>query len=126
MSDTNKNEQPVSLTEVLNTNSIPLSAVAANKVLHSSGMTEVRWRASSKPGRAPKSYRAATSLGEQHGAVNEVNTVGSGDPILLKYLPSMFPALWAHKAVQDTLAAMLREGEVKYRDGGAQDAGEVF
>jgi hypothetical protein len=38
----NTNELPVSLTEVLNANSIALTAVAANKVLQSAGMTEVR------------------------------------------------------------------------------------
>jgi hypothetical protein len=122
----NTNELPVSLTEVLYANSIALTAVAANKVLHSAGMTEVRWRPSSKSDRPPKSYRAATPLGEQYGIVNEANAIGSGDPVLVKYLPSKFAALWAHRAVQDTLAAMLREGEVKWRDGAAKGASEVF
>jgi hypothetical protein len=123
---TNTNEQPVSLTEALNANAIRLAAVAANKVLHSAGMTEVRWRASSVAGRPPKSYRAATALGEQHGAINESNAIGSGDPILLKYTPSQFPSLWAHPDVQATLAAMLSEGEVKWRDAAAQGKSEAF
>jgi len=122
----NTNELPVSLTEVLSANSIALTAVAANKVLHSAGMTEIRWRPSSKSDRPPKSYRAATPLGEQYGAVNENNAIGSGDPILLKYLPSKFAALWAHPDVQATLAAMLSEGEVKWRDGAAQGKSEAF
>lgn len=124
MNDTT-NEPAVSLTEVLSANSIALTAVSANKVLHSAGMTEVRWRPSSVAGRAPKSYRAASPKGEQYGAINEANPVPSGDPTLLKYLPSMFASLWAHPDVQDTLALMLKEGEVRMRDGDAAKS-EIF
>jgi len=118
-------EQAVSLTEALNSNSIPLSAVAAGKVLRSSGMIENRWRESSKPGRPPKQYRAATPLGEQHGIVNETSTLPTGDPVLVKYLPSMFSVLWAHPDVQATLAAMLSEGEVSMRSATAKHS-EAF
>jgi hypothetical protein len=115
MSDAN-NEAPVSLTEALIAHGIGLTAVAANKVLHSAGMTELRWRASSVATRPPKSYRAASPKGEQYGAINEKNSVPSGDPILLKYLPSRFAALWNHPDVQATLAAMVKEGEVRVRE----------
>jgi len=123
---TNTNEVPVSLTEVLNANSIALTAVSANKVLAAAAMTETRWRESSKPGRPMKSYRAATVRGEALGIVNEASTLPTGDPILVKYLPSAFPALWASSEVQDTLAVMLREGTVKYRDGAASQQSEIF
>ena len=126
MNDTNNaTEQTVSLTEALSANSIALTAVAANKILHSAGMTEVRWRPSSKADRPPKSYRAASPKGEQYGAVNEINAVGSGDPTLLKYMPSMFASLWAHPDVQATLAAMLHEGEVSLKLEAARHS-EVF
>jgi hypothetical protein len=115
MSETN-NEAPVSLTEALSAHGIGLTAVAANKVLHSAGMTELRWRASSVATRPPKSYRAASPKGEQYGAINEKNSVPSGDPILLKYLPSRFAALWNHPDVQATLQMMLSEGEVRMRE----------
>jgi hypothetical protein len=115
-------EQPISLTECLNDNGIALTPVAANKILHAAGMLEKRWRDSSKPGRPPKQYRAATPLGEQHGIVNEAATVPTGDPVTVKYLPGMFPALWAHPDVAVTLAAMLREGTVKLRQCEAQEA----
>jgi hypothetical protein len=55
---TDTNEQAVSLTEALNTNAIPLSAVAAGKVLLVSKLVEVRWRESSKPGRPMKATRS--------------------------------------------------------------------
>jgi hypothetical protein len=112
-------EQTCSLTDALGLHGIGLTAAAANKVLHSAGMIENRWRESSKPGRPPKQYRAATPLGEQHGIVNEASTLPTGDPVLVKYLPSMFPVLWNHPDVQETLAVMLKEGEVRMRDGDA-------
>ena len=122
----NTNELPVSLTEVLNSNGIALSAVAANKVLAAAAMTETRWRESSKPGRPMKSYRAATVRGEALGIVNEGSALPTGDPVLVKYVPSMFASLWASDEVQEALADLLKAGDVKYRDGAAQDAGEVF
>ena len=123
---TNTNEQAVSLTEALNTNAVPLSAVAAGKVLLASKLVEVRWRESGKPGRPMKSYKAATSAGEALGIVNEASTLHTGDPILVKYLPSAFAGLWASEEVQEALAELLEAGDVKYRDGAAQDAREVF
>lgn len=115
MSATNY-ETPVSLTDALTAHGIGLTAVMANKVLHSSGMTEIRWRPSSVATRPPKSYRAASPKGEQYGAINEKNSVPSGDPILLKYLSSRFATLWAHHDVQATLQVMLSEGEVRMRE----------
>jgi hypothetical protein len=121
----NTNEVPVSLTECLNANGIALTAASANKVLHGSGFTETRWRASSVEGRRPKSYRAASPKGEQYGGVNEVNAIGSGDPTLLKWLPSKFATLWNHPDVQATLAVMLSEGEVSMKSATAKRS-EVF
>jgi hypothetical protein len=113
----NTNEQAVSLTEALNTNAIPLSAVAAGKVLLVSKLVEVRWRESSKPGRPMKSYKVATALGESLGAINEVSTLPTGDPTILKFIPSMFVGLWASSQVQAALADMLEAGDIKLRYG---------
>ena len=121
-----ENEVPQSLTHCLAENGVALTAASANKILRSAGMTEIRWRPSSKEGRPPKQYRAATPLGERYGIVNEANSIGSGDPVLAKYLPSEFAALWSHPDVAATLAAMLHEGEVRYRDGGAAGKSEAF
>ena len=120
---TNTNEQAISLTQALNSNSIPLSAVAAGKVLLVAGVTGNAWRESSKPGRPVKSYKVATPLGESLGAVNEAATVPTGDPSHLKFAPSQFASLWASKAVQDALADLLEAGDVKMRAGASQ---EVF
>ncbi|MFM0057080.1 hypothetical protein PQR64_15770 [Paraburkholderia phytofirmans] len=122
----NTNEAPVSLTEVLNANGIALSAVAANKVLAAAAMTETRWRESSKPGRPMKSYRAATVRGEALGIVNESSGLPTGDPVLVKYVPSMFASLWASDEVQEALADLLKAGDVKYRDGAAASQSEIF
>ncbi|MFM0224851.1 hypothetical protein [Paraburkholderia dipogonis] len=122
----NTNEAPVSLTEVLNANGIALSAVAANKVLAAAAMTETRWRESSKPGRPMKSYRAATVRGEALGIVNESSGLPTGDPVLVKYVPSMFASLWASDEVQEALADLLKAGDVKYRDGAAAGQSEIF
>ncbi|MFM0088955.1 hypothetical protein PQR46_18770 [Paraburkholderia sediminicola] len=126
MTTKSANEQACSLTEALSVNAIPLSAVAAGKVLLVAGVTGVAWRESSKPGRPPKSYKVATALGESLGIVNEASTLPTGDPVLVKYVPSMFASLWASDEVQEALADLLKAGDVKYRDGAAQDAGEVF
>ncbi|NYH24671.1 hypothetical protein [Paraburkholderia bryophila] len=125
MNDTT-NEQPVSLTEALNANAIPLSAVAAGKVLLVAGITGVAWRDSSKPGRPAKAYKVATSYGESLGATNEKATVPTGDPTNLKFDRSRFAALWASKAVQDALADLLEAGDVKLRGSAAQGASEAF
>jgi len=122
----NTNELPVSLTEVLNANSIPLSAVAAGKVLLVAGVTGIAWRESSKPGRPAKSYKVATAFGESLGAVNEAATLPTGDPSHLKFAPGQFASLWASKAVQDALADLLEAGDVKYRDGSAGGESEIF
>ncbi len=115
MTETNK-EVPVSLTEALNAHGIALTAVMANKVLQAAGITELRWRPSSVATRPAKSYRAATPKGEQYGAVNEKNSVPSGDPILLKYLSSRFSILWNSPDVQATLADLVSRCEVRYRE----------
>jgi hypothetical protein len=119
-------EQAVSLTEVLNANSIPLSAVAAGKVLLVAGITDVAWRESSKPGRPMKAYKIAASAGLALGAVNERATVPSGDPTNLKFVPSQFASLWASKPVQAAMTDLLEAGDVKYRDGEAHGKSEVF
>jgi hypothetical protein len=115
------NEQTCSLTDALALHGIALTAAAANKVLHGAGMIERRWRDSSKPGRRPKSYWAATSLGERHGVVNEVSDRG-GDPVIVRYASSRFRELWASNEVQETLSAMLSEGEVHMREAASQEA----
>jgi hypothetical protein len=125
MNDTT-NEQPVSLTEALNANAIPLSAVAAGKVLLVAGITSVAWRESSKPGRPAKSYKVATAFGESLGAINERTALPTGDPTLLKFDRCRFAGLWASHAVQDALADLLEAGDVKMRGLAAQGAGEVF
>jgi hypothetical protein len=123
---TNTNEQAVSLTDALAANAIPLSAVAAGKVLLVAGVTGIAWRESSKPGRPMKSYKVATPLGESLGAINEVRTLPTGDPTILKFAPGMFAALWASSQVRDALADLLEAGDVKLRDGAAPGASEVF
>lgn len=120
------NEQAVSLTEALAASAIPLSAVAAGKVLLVAGVTDVAWRESSKPGRPPKSYKIATAYGESLGAINESATVPTGDPTNLKFMPSKFASLWSSKAVQDALADLLEAGDVKFRDGAATGQSEIF
>ncbi len=122
----NTNEVPISLTECLSANGIPLSAVSAGKVLLVAGITSVAWRESSKPGRPMKSYKIATPLGESLGAVNEAATVPTGDPSNLKFDRDCFAGLWASKAVQDALADLLEAGDVKLRDGAAHGKSEAF
>jgi hypothetical protein len=124
--NTNGGEQPVSLTDALNANAIPLSAVAAGKVLLVAGVTSVAWRESSKPGRPAKSYKFATTFGESLGAVNETAALPTGDPTLLKFDRSRFAGLWASHAVQDALADLLEAGDVRYRDGATKATSEVF
>lgn len=121
-----QNETPVSLTEALNANSIPLSAVAAGKILLVAGITGIAWRDSSKPGRPAKAYKIATSHGESLGAINEKAALPTGDPTLLKFDRSRFAGLWASHAVQDALADLLEAGDVRYRAGAAKVASEVF
>jgi hypothetical protein len=124
---TNTNEQAISLTQALNNNSIPLSAVAAGKVLLVAGVSGIAWRESSKLGRPMKSYKVATPLGESLGAVNEAATLPTGDPTNLKFMSGQFASLWASKAVQDALAELLEAGgDVRLRDGAAQGAREAF
>lgn len=123
---TNTNEQAVSLTDALAANAIPLSAVAAGKILLVAGVTGIAWRESSKPGRPMKSYKVATPLGESLGAVNEAATVPTGDPTNLKFMPGQFASLWASKTVQDALADLLEAGDVRMRDGAAPGANEAF
>lgn len=118
----NATEQAVSLTEALNSNGIPLSAVAAGKVLLVAGITCVAWRESSKPGRPAKSYKVATAYGESLGAINENATVPTGDPTLLRFDRQRFAALWACKAVQDALAELIEAGDIKPRTGTSQEA----
>jgi hypothetical protein len=126
MNDTN-NEQAVSLTEALNIQGIPLSAVAAGKILLVAGITEVRWRPSGKADRPPKSYKAATSpLGESLGAVNEVNTIGSGDPTSLRFDRHRFASLWASKPVQEALGELLEASDVRYREQAVSQRSEIF
>jgi hypothetical protein len=120
------NEQTCSLTEAVNANAIQLSAVAAGKVLLVAGVTGVAWRESSKPGRPMKSYKVATPQGESLGAVNEASALPTGDPVLVKYVPSMFASLWASDEVQEALAELLKAGDVKYRDGAAGGQSEIF
>jgi len=120
------NEQAVSLTEALNANAIPLSAVAAGKVLLVAGVTGVAWRESSKPGRPMKSYKVATPLGESLGAVNEVSALPTGDPTLLKFVPSRFADLWASSQVRAAMTDLLEAGDIKLRDGAAGGKSEVF
>jgi hypothetical protein len=123
----NTNEAPVSLTEALNAHGIALSAVAAGKVLLVGGITAVEWRESSKPGRPQKSYKVATTYGESLGAVNERNTLPTGDPTNLKFDRNRFAGLWASRAVQDALADLLDARDVRYRDGAAKGpANEIF
>jgi hypothetical protein len=125
--NTNGGEQPVSLTDALNANAIPLSAVAAGKVLLVAKLVEVRWRESSKPGRPMKAYKAATELGLALGAVNEVSALPTGDPTILKFVPGMFAGLWASSQVQAALADLLEAGEIKLRDAGsASPQSEIF
>ncbi|WP_321853873.1 hypothetical protein [Paraburkholderia tropica] len=116
------NETTISLTEALSSHGIALTAASANKVLHSAGMIERRARESGKPGRPPKSYWAATQLGEANGIVNEqTDHAHVGDPITAKYLPSKFSALWAHPNVAETLRAMLDQGEIKAKTAAPQE-----
>lgn len=115
MNETN-NEAPVSLTEALTVHRIPLTAVAAGKVLLVAGITGVAWRNSSKEGRPPKAYKVATEFGERLGAVNEKASVPTGDPSNLKFLLSKFATLWASHPVQDALADLLEAGDVKLRE----------
>jgi hypothetical protein len=125
MTDTT-NEQAVSLTEVLNANGIPLSAVAAGKVLLVAGVTGIAWRESSKAGRPPKAYKVATAYGESLGALNEKATVPNADPTNLKFDRNRFAALWASDEVQKALADLLEAGDVRYRDGAAGGQFESF
>lgn len=120
------NEAPVSLTEALNINAIPLSAVSAGKVLLVSGVTAVGWRESSKPGHPAKSFKVATAYGESLGAVNEKAAVPTGNPTNLKFDRNRFAGLWASKAVQDALAELIETGDVRYRDGAASQQSEIF
>ena len=109
-------EATVSLTEALTVHMIPLTAVAAGKVLLVAGITGVEWRDSSKAGRPQKPYKVATAYGESLGAVNEKASVPTGDPSNLKFLLSKFPTLWASHAVQDTLTDLIESGDIKLRE----------
>lgn len=120
------NEQAVSLTEALGLHGIGLSAVAAGKVLLVAGVTEVRWRESSKPGRPMKAYKVATELGLALGSVNEKATVPTGDPTNLKFDRNRFADLWASRQVQAALSDLLEAGDVRYRDGAAPGQSEIF
>jgi len=120
------NEPTISLTDALAANGIGLSAVAAGKVLLVAGVTEVLWRESRKPGRPMKAYKVATELGLALGSVNEKATVPTGDPTNLKFDRNRFSHLWASRQVQAALSDLLAAGDVKYRDGAAQGASEVF
>lgn len=120
------NEQTVSLTDALALHGIGLSAANANKILQGAGMTETRWRDSSVAGRPQKSYKAATALGESMGIVNEAATVPTGDPVIIKYLPSQFSELWAHPEVQATLHLLFSEGAIALKSGKAKALQEAF
>src|SRR5471032_3008043 len=120
------NEAPVSLTEALSINAIPLSDVAAGKVLLVAGVTAVDWRDSSKAGRPAKSFKVATAYGESLGAINEKATVPTGDPSHLKFDRNRFASLWASRAVQDALAELIETGGVRYRDGATAGHSEIF
>jgi hypothetical protein len=122
----NTTEQPVSLTEALNANAIPLSPVAAGKVLLVAGVVGVASRLSSKADRPAKSYKVATAHGESQGAINESATVPTGDPTNLKFDRNRFAGLWASSQVQAALGDLLEAGDVKYRDGAAHGKSEVF
>ncbi|CAB3783325.1 hypothetical protein [Pararobbsia alpina] len=113
----NTNAQTCSLTDALALHGVGLTAAAANKVLSAAGVIAKRWRESGKPGRPPKSYWALTDLGKQF-AVEEENSM-SPEPTI-RYRVDAFSALWAHPDVQETLAAMLNEGEVRIREKGAE------
>lgn len=128
MNETNNTTEPsASLTECLSANGVPLSSVAAGKVLLVAGITGVAWRESSKAGRPTKSYKIATPLGESMGAVNEAATLPTGDPSHLKFAPSQFASLWASKAVQDALAYLLEAGDIRMREqGSAGGQSEIF
>lgn len=104
---------------------MPLSAVAAGKVLLVAGVTGIAWRESSKPGRPMKSFKVATAFGESLGAINEKSGLPTGDPTLLKFDRNRFAGLWASKAVQDALADLLEAGDVRTRDGSAAKS-EIF
>lgn len=119
------NEPTISLTDALGLHGIGLSAANANKVLQGAGMTETRWRDSSVAGRPQKSYRAATSLGESMGIVNEAATVPTGDPVNVKYTPSQFAVLWAHPEVQATLNVLFSEGAIAMKSVRAKGQ-EIF
>jgi hypothetical protein len=116
------NETTCSLSEALARAGMALTAANANKVLHAAKMIEKCWRESSKAGRPPKAYWVATALGQQHGIVNDqADPAHGGDPVIVRYVGEMLPALWAHDDVQATLAAMINEGTIKQRQG-AQEA----
>ena len=119
------NETTISLTDALALHGIGFSAASANKVLAGAAMIETRWRNSSVAGRPQKSYRAATPLGESMGIVNEAATVPTGDPVIIKYAPSMFPVLWSHPEVQATLNVLLSEGAIAMKQASAKQQ-EVF
>ena len=120
------NEQAVSLTEALSANAVPLSAVAAGKVLLVAGVTAVAWRPSSKADRPAKSYKVATPLGESLGAVNDASALPTGDPTILKFLPSAFADLWASSQVQAAMTDLLETGDIKLRGGAAGGKSEMF
>ncbi|RDU95163.1 hypothetical protein [Trinickia dinghuensis] len=109
------NEVTISLTEALAANGVPLTAAAAHRVLEGAGMLEGAWRVSSKADREPVRYRIATALGHANGIVNEPNEVRRADPIIVRFVPSKFAALWSPPRVQDALHWLIREQEIAYR-----------